>query len=602
MGTSPRTPDTAMEFAGTLTAAGACHGDTALVEGLCSLREFYHLVQAGVPFPHDPSGASPGYKTDHDPAERATSAGPKTSKFMAECLQRQMQRYGVEVFDKCEPIELVTSGGRIVAMICIDRSRLEEPLGGLAVFAAENWILATGGAGEIYADSVYPRGQIGMHGLAFRAGLVGVNLTESQYGLASTKHRWNVSGTYMQVVPRIFSADARGGDEREFLTEYFDSTAEMAGNIFLKGYQWPFDAQRIAGKRPSLIDMAVHQETVVRGRRVWMDFRHNPVGRPEWREFSIAELIPEAREYLEKAAATQAAPILRLEHMNRPAIEIYAEHGIDLRRDPLEIAVCAQHHNGGFAVNKWWESNLAQTFVIGEMAGTHGVKRPGGSALNAGQVGGLRAAEFIANVYPADPPDLPSCRGAIAAAVGAVLDRMEKLKGPDGKATAREELAEIRGRMTRCAAHLRSARSVDKALGEAVAQYRRLKSGGLKADSPGGVVEALQVTQQCLMQVAALFAIREMLARGAGSRGSHCVLDDAGEEMRPALIDPDTGMPYRVKPEQESLRDHILCVRYDEGREHLFECWDEKPRPIPERDVAFETAWREFREGKIYEL
>ena len=85
--------------------------------------------------------------------------------------------------------------------------------------------------------------------------------------------------------------------------------------------------------------------------------------------------------------------------MNPLAIDIYTEHGIDIRTEPLEIDVCAQHHNGGFVVDKWWQSSIPHTFVIGEMAGTHGVKRPGGSALNAGQAGGLRAAEYIANVY-----------------------------------------------------------------------------------------------------------------------------------------------------------------------------------------------------------
>ena len=93
--------------------------------------------------------------------------------------------------------------------------------------------------------------------------------------------------------------------------------------------------------------------------------------------------------------------------MNPPAVEIYQEHGIDLHKEPLEIAVCAQHNNGGFAVNKWWESSIPHTFVIGEMAGTHGVKRPGGSALNAGQVGGLRAAEYIVNVYGGDAGEPP---------------------------------------------------------------------------------------------------------------------------------------------------------------------------------------------------
>ncbi len=37
----------------------------------------------GVPFPHDRYGAFVGYKTDHDPRRRATSAGPLTSRLMA---------------------------------------------------------------------------------------------------------------------------------------------------------------------------------------------------------------------------------------------------------------------------------------------------------------------------------------------------------------------------------------------------------------------------------------------------------------------------------------------------------------------------------------
>ncbi len=88
--------------------------------------------------------------------------------------------------------------------------------------------------------------------------------------------------------------------------------------------------------------------------------------------------------------------------------------------------------------------------------------------------------------------------------------------------------------------------------------------------------------------------------RGAGSRGSHCVLDDGGTEMHPHLSDPAGGAPYRFKAENLALRDHILVVRYDQGRQDLFEARDEKPRPIPQRDVAFEVAWREFREGRIY--
>ncbi|MFW6062521.1 MAG: FAD-binding protein, partial [Planctomycetota bacterium] len=516
MGTSPRIPDTAEDYAKTLTSFGCCHGDNAMVEGVLSLKGFYNLVEQGVPFPHEPFGAFIGYKTDHDPYERATSAGPKTSRFMSECLQAEAERMGVQIADGKVVARLLTAGEgqskRIVGMLAIDRNRAGDDDMGLHLYVAENWILAAGGAGEIYEITVYPRGQVGIHGAAFEAGLHGANLTESQYGLASTKFRWNVSGTYMQVIPRIYSTDADGGDEREFLTDYFDDMPTMALNIFLKGYQWPFDAQRITDQQSSLVDMAVHMETVVRDRRVWMDFLRNPVGREGWDAFDIAALPDEAREYLERTGADQELPIDRLKHMNTPAIEIYTENGIDLFSEPLEIAVCAQHHNGGFAVNKWWESNIPQTFIVGEMAGTHGVKRPGGSALNAGQVGAMRAAEYIANVYGSDRADLSD------AVTGAAQQAVAELKAFRDKASSAsvspgEAWSQIGRRMTQYGAHLRDRDKSAAALKEAVQQYAELRSGGLKITSGPDWVHAIQTLQQCLTHVGFLKAIVGMFER-----------------------------------------------------------------------------------------
>ena len=102
------------------------------------------------------------------------------------------------------------------------------------------------------------------------------NLPESQFGLASIKFRWNVSGTYMQAIPRIFSTGQKGADPREFLTPFFPSMSLMATDTFLKGYQWPFDPQRIENHQSSLIGMLVFNETQ-KGRRVFMYLRENPI-------------------------------------------------------------------------------------------------------------------------------------------------------------------------------------------------------------------------------------------------------------------------------------------------------------------------------------
>lgn len=603
MGTSPETADSAEEFAKSLTAAGCCHGDLALAEATGSLREFYHLVQAGVPFPHDPMGSYIGYKTDHDPYERATSAGPKTSKFMSQCLQQQVECYGIAIYDCREVAQLLTVGAgeskRIVGVAMIDKKKLDGGNYAINVYYCDNLVLAAGGPGELYKTSVYPRGQTGIHGLAFKAGLVAENLTESQFGLASIKFRWNVSGTYMQAIPRIFSTDADGNDPREFLTDFFPTMSRMATNIFLKGYQWPFDPQRITELRSSLIDILVFNETQ-KGRRVFMDFLQNPVGNSDMRPFDINELEAEALTYLTKAGALDATPIERLAHMNPPAIDIYTENGIDLYSEPLEIAVCAQHNNGGFAVNKWWESNIARTFVIGEMAGTHGVKRPGGSALNAGQAGGLRAAEYIANVYGSDIADYADNAEEIAEQLSQLIGELDSLANPAGR-TPEEAIENIQSVMTTSGGHIRQLDDARKALKEMVEFYKGIGQTGFRLAGPNEMLAAVRTRHLALTAIASLKAIVELLAQGSGSRGSHLVLAEDGIEIHYDVINKATGKPLRFKPENEALRNTIMQVMYDQECPDLFTCSNVEVRPTPTDRKAFEPAWQDFREGRIYE-
>ncbi len=619
MGTSPDVPDSAEEFAKSLMAAGCCHGDLALAEAIASLREFYHLVQVGVPFPHDPIGSYCGYKTDNDPYERATSAGPKTSKYMSECLQRHLERYRVKIYDGQEVAHLLTIGAaeskRIVGVVTIDKNKIVEDNYAINIFYCANLVLAAGGPGELYKTSVYPKGQVGIHGLAFEAGLIGENLTESQFGLASIKFRWNVSGSYCQAIPRIFSTDADGNNESEFLADFFPSMSKMATDIFLKGYQWPFDPQRIENLQSSLIDILVFNETQ-KNRRVFMDFLHNPIGKSRMKEFDISALEPQAAEYLKKTGAFQTTPIERLFAMNPPAIEIYKENGIDLYSEPLEIAVCAQHNNGGFAVNKWWQSNIPQTFVIGEMAGTHGVKRPGGSALNAGQVGGLRAAEYIVNVYGCPPEDGPDYAAYVPysdkqAEIDRQLSRfITKLKGYKSSSglMPEEVIAEIQGRMTASAAHIREFNVSRKALKEAVKLYKDIQQQGFKLRNARGIITAIQAEHLALTSAAFLKAIVELLQQGGGSRGSHLVLPkgmplgiaEDGIGIHPDIINQATGKALKFKPEKESLRNSILRIEYDVSGPDLFRCGNIALRPAPADRKAFEPAWQDYREGKIY--
>ena len=71
--------DSIYQLAQDLFAGGSVNGDTALAEAAGSVRSFMKLVNLGVPFPTNQYGEYVGYRTDHDPRQRATSCGPRST-------------------------------------------------------------------------------------------------------------------------------------------------------------------------------------------------------------------------------------------------------------------------------------------------------------------------------------------------------------------------------------------------------------------------------------------------------------------------------------------------------------------------------------------
>jgi len=595
-------PDSAFDMARDLAAGGSMHGDIALAEAQGSLEAFFHLAGLGVPFPFDRFGAYVGYKTDHDPRQRATSAGPLTSRLMFGALAAEVRRRKVRVFDRHEVIALLTAGAgaakRVIGAVALDKKRPTSANFGFVLFNAVNVVMATGGPGGMYEHSVYPESQTGSHGLLFEAGATAQNLTESQYGLASVKFRWNVSGAYQQVVPRYISTDADGGDEREFLNDFFPDMGRLATAVFLKGYEWPFDTRKAAGGGSSLVDILVYEETVVKGRRVFLDFRRNPVGGGRLEPFEPRLLAPEARVYLERSGALQATPIARLLKMNRPAVDLYKSRGIDLSREPLEVAVCAQHNNGGFRGSIWWQSDVRGLFPVGEVCGTHGVRRPGGSALNAGQVGSARAALFIARRRAERPAAVADFMRAAKNQVLAKSGQARAMIGrKDGGTLSPEScLADLRRRMSACGAAVREPEQVRAA--KAAARELWSRAGRqIRVPSARDLPKAFKALDLSLTHAVYLEAVSEYLDRGGKSRGSALVPDPAGSTPHPLLGDR---WAFSLTGPSDFVGANILEVRLDQrGRVH--KRWV-PVRPVPPAEGWFETVWNDFmKDGIILE-
>ena len=586
--------DDFIALAAALGAGGAMDEDTAYVEAVGSLRALSSLQYLGLPVPLDRLGAVLRYQTDHDEAGRATSCGPRTSRLMVKVLAEESARLGVPVLNRCVGAKILMTDDEprrvtgLLAFHAADRTT-QNPLG-LAVIRCANLVIAAGGPGELYRDSVYPKHCFGALGLALEAGVETVNLTESQFGIGTPRDGfpWNLSGTYAQCLPYIYSVDT-DGIERNFLGDYYRTTQELVSNIFRKGYQWPFHASRMLDFGSSLVDLAIYRETRM-GRKVLMDFTRNPEPVPVDVPFSLDRLDVDVRAYLKNNGAVLSLPIERLATMNPLSIELYRRYKKDITRDPLEFAVNNQHMNGGIAVDIWGRSSLEGCYAIGEASGTHGVTRPGGAALNAGQVMGQRCAEFIhasRRTAPDDSFPTEMVRAAIETVTAGLRD-----DGLDW----REVALEVQARMSDDAGFMCSALGVREALAKARKLNGDIRSRGLRPDRADLAERCVQWRQMAFVSEAVLTALDAYLSRGGGSRGARAIRDPDGSDVPVTRTGPLEAFRFRAERKQD--RAEKIAIRFENG---AFTCSFQRIRRHDHSRAAyFERDWAEFLTGAIY--
>jgi len=595
--------DSPFNMAKDLIEGGAMHGDIALIEATNSIREFFHLVELGVPFPHDEYGAYVGYKTDNDPKQRATSIGPLTSQMMGKCLLRAVKGYGIPIYDKQQAIKVLVDNSEdphnAIGLICINKEEIsnENDFSKLPklirIFKARNIIIATGGPAILYKNSVYPKSQSGMTGLAINVGCKLQNLTESQFGLASLKFRWNLSGSYQQVIPRYFSEDD-SGQQKEFLNELFPSFKELSNAVFLKGYQWPFNPSRIENWGSSLIDLAVYHERTTLGKKVYLDFTKNPS------TYSNEALSDLAREYLTKSDSLSSTPIERLKQLNIEAIKIFKRNGIDLEIEPIEVGVCNQHLNGGISGDKWWESSVNHLFAVGEVNGSHGVHRPGGSALNAGQVGGLRAAQKISEKYTFIVPSNEDQFRIIAQnTLNELFAEINNVFNESGKKRSLQEiLDQIQMRMSRYGSIIRSCNGLEKEI-ELVSSSLKSLEHQIQLKTNSELVKYFQLKDALSTQLCILTAIQDYHTNNGISRGSYLILRDKLNDNERQVIPPKPLEQYKFVISNDDIHAQKIQELHLKDERILIN-W-ENVRQIPKQMGWFENTWKKFQDKSIYD-
>jgi succinate dehydrogenase / fumarate reductase, flavoprotein subunit len=581
------------KLAADIGGGGCMDNDTAYIEAVGSINAFAGLQYIGLPLPQDRFGSVLRYQTDHDEVGRATSCGPRTSRLMVKVLCEEAIRLQIPFLREHTAVKILTDeNDKVSGVIAIDSDTSSNKYG-IVVIQCNKLVLASGGPGELYRDSVYPKFCFGSLGMAIEAGIKVTNLTESQFGIGTrrTEFPWNLSGTYVQVIPYIYSVD-KEGNEHNFLTDYYRTTQELASNVFRKGYQWPFHAHRMLDYNSSIVDLAIFIESK-KGNTILMDFNRNPKIVPGDKEFSLSELDDDVKTYLTNNDALQELPIDRLKQMNPLAIELYNMHGHDIRKTPLPFNVSNQHMNGGIDVDIWAHTSLEGCYAIGEVSGTHGVTRPGGAALNAGQVFGTRCAKHIASTKPKVNNDKLDSKTELS--ISNIANELDNAFANTSPLDQKKVSDEIQARMSEKAGFICIAEEVPEALNNAIELNKQLTEQGLSI-TKNKIAQYFQWQQTALTSQAVLTSLNHYIKNGGGSRGARAICSQKGT-LTPGARNLNLN-EYKFIDETDSDRKKKISLKFSDGD---FQIEEISIREMEDPGIIFfEKNWSSYLTEEIY--
>ena len=304
---------------------------------------------------------------------RTAYAADITGHVLIQVLYEQVVKRGIRVYEEYFAWKLVESGGRCVGVIAWDLLH-----GGLVTLGAKSTILATGGAGRLYAGTTnaYACTGDGM-ALALRAGVALKDMEMMQF------HPTTLAPTGVLITEgcRGEGAFLVNKDGERFLKRYAPNAMELASrDVISRAEQTEIDEGRgLDGN-------------------VLLDLRH-----------------------------LGAEKIIERLHGTRELSMVFA--GIDPIYEPIPVRPGAHYHMGGIETDIWGRTSLAGLYAAGEAAcvSVHGANRLGGNALmetiTFGRRSGFDAAERAFRTDDAQVPE--SALRDAEAELKTLLDRSE---------------------------------------------------------------------------------------------------------------------------------------------------------------------------------
>jgi len=261
-------------------------------------------------------------------------------------LKEEVTKRGIKTMDEIMITSLIMDEtGRNVIGAC----GLSLKDSKLTVFKAKSVILGSGGAGWLYPVTSNTLQKTGDgYFIAYNAGADLLDMEQVQFHPTGMIHPESRKGVLVTEAVRGEGGILLNSEGERFMEKY-DPRKELATR--------------------DVVARAIYNE-IREGRGtakggVYLDVTHLP-----------AEVIEE-----------------KLETMLAQFLDV----GVDIRKEPMEVAPTAHHFMGGVRITENGETTVGNLFAAGEaVGGVHGANRLGGNALADTQVFGKRAGEAAA--------------------------------------------------------------------------------------------------------------------------------------------------------------------------------------------------------------